>query len=84
METAGREDRVILTFDKDFGELVFRTAGSVATGVVLFRLSSASPEGLVPRMVQLLGSRTDWVGMFSVVDSNKLRMRPIRSGDRNR
>jgi predicted nuclease of predicted toxin-antitoxin system len=84
MDRAAREERVILTFDKDFGELVFRIGGAAAAGVILFRFQSASPEDLVSRILRLLGSRTDWVGMFSVVDSNKLRMRPMRAEERNR
>ena len=84
MDRAAREERVILTFDKDFGELVFRIGGAVAAGVILFRFQSASPEELVSRILRVLSSRTDWVGMFSVVDSNKLRMRPLRAADRNR
>ena len=84
MDRAAREERVILTFDKDFGELVFRIGGTVAAGVILFRLQSASPEELVSRILRVVGSRTDWVGMFSVVDSNKLRMRPLRAEPRHR
>ena len=35
---AVREERIILTFDKDFGELAWRTGLPVSTGIVLFRL----------------------------------------------
>lgn len=84
MDQGARDEQVILTFDKDFGDLVFRIGGSVATGVILFRIQSASPEDLVSWILRVLGSRTDWVGMFSVVDSNELRMRPMRAEDRHR
>jgi predicted nuclease of predicted toxin-antitoxin system len=36
--------RVLLTFDKDFGELVFRRGLSAGSGVVLFRLI---PESVI-------------------------------------
>lgn len=39
--------RVLLTFDKDFGELVFHRGLSAGSGVVLFRLIPESPEEAV-------------------------------------
>jgi len=36
--------RVLLTFDKDFGELIFRRGLSAGGGVVLFRFIPESPE----------------------------------------
>ena len=48
MQTALSEDRVILTFDRDFGELVFRHRTAPASGIVLFRLGASSPDTLVP------------------------------------
>lgn len=38
LDSANREHRVLITFDKDFGELVFRQ-GLITTGVLLVRLS---------------------------------------------
>ena len=35
---AVREERVLLTFDKDFGELAWRIGMPSASGVVLFRI----------------------------------------------
>jgi predicted nuclease of predicted toxin-antitoxin system len=35
---ATREDRVLLTFDKDFGELAWRIGLPASSGVILFRL----------------------------------------------
>jgi predicted nuclease of predicted toxin-antitoxin system len=74
---AAEESRIILTFDKDFGELAFKSAGIAPAGVVLFRVLAASPDELAARTVDLISSRTDWDGMFSVVDSRRLRMRPL-------
>jgi len=37
---AQREGRVVITFDKDFGELAFRVGAAAAVGVILF----ASPR----------------------------------------
>jgi len=37
---AQRENRVVVTFDKDFGELAFRRGLAASVGVVLFRIRS--------------------------------------------
>jgi predicted nuclease of predicted toxin-antitoxin system len=42
MEKAYEESRIIITDDKDFGELVFRF-GKVSKGIILIRTSSTDP-----------------------------------------
>lgn len=37
------DNRVLVTFDKDFGELVFRVGVPAQCGVVLFRILPTSP-----------------------------------------
>src|SRR5262249_57935820 len=53
------EDRLLLTFDKDFGELAFRAGLPASCGVVLFRISPASPSHVAHTSVTGLESRTD-------------------------
>lgn len=43
LQTANEHDAVLLTADKDFGELVFRL-GRLSKGVALLRLSGMSAE----------------------------------------
>ena len=38
------QERILLTFDKDFGELVFHRGLPAGSGVVLFRITPDSPE----------------------------------------
>jgi predicted nuclease of predicted toxin-antitoxin system len=40
------EQRIILTFDKDFGELLFRDAASNPPGVIFFRHKAQIRHGL--------------------------------------
>ena len=42
------ESRLLLTFDKDFGELTFRLGVPASCGIVLFRIAPASPERCLP------------------------------------
>jgi predicted nuclease of predicted toxin-antitoxin system len=73
---AAREGRVLLTFDKDFGEIA-RSADLPATfGVVLFRIVMP-PADIGHRLAALVMSRDDWIGHFSVVEPGRVRMRPL-------
>ena len=71
------ENRLLVTFDKDFGELVFRRGAKASLGVVLFRIPQPSAAVVAARVAAVLASRTDWVGHFSVVEEFAIRMRPL-------
>lgn len=74
---AQSQERLLITFDKDFGELVYRRGAGASGGVVLFRLRKPSPDFVAKRVTQILESRTDWAGRFSVVDEHSIRMRHL-------
>lgn len=74
---AQAEERLVVTHDKDFGELAFRFGLPAGCGVVLFRLSGADPDTDNRRVLEVLESRTDWVGHFSTVTDDRIRMRPL-------
>jgi predicted nuclease of predicted toxin-antitoxin system len=71
---AQAEDRVLVTFDKDFGELAFRVRLPASSGIILFRISSPSSAHIAKVAVEVLESRMDWAGHFSVVEDNRIRM----------
>lgn len=74
---AQAERRVVITHDKDFGELAFGHGLPASCGVVLFRLSGTDPENDNRRAVDALESRTDWEGHFAVVEEHRIRIRPL-------
>jgi predicted nuclease of predicted toxin-antitoxin system len=74
---ARAENRILITFDKDFGELVFRHGLPATTGVILFRISAPSAEVVARVATAVLSQRTDWAGHFSVVDDQRIRMTPL-------
>ena len=74
---AQAEQRLVVTHDKDFGELAFRSGMPASCGIVLFRLSGPDPESDSRRVLEVLESRTDWAGHFSVVTADRIRMRPL-------
>jgi predicted nuclease of predicted toxin-antitoxin system len=81
LERAAREGRLLLTFDKDFGALVFRRGATASRGIVLFRVV-LPPESLARLVVDTLESRSDWEGAFSVVEAARVRMRRLPASRR--
>lgn len=71
------EERLLVTFDKDFGELVYRQGRDASCGVVLFRITTRSSGDATRRVVAILQSRDDWVGCFSVIDEHGIRIRSL-------
>lgn len=74
LQIAQSEGRVIVKFDRDFGELAFRLGLPASSGVVLFRLELASAAHAVEIICSTLRSRSDWAGHFSVVTEGRVRM----------
>ena len=51
---ATAQKRTLITFDTDFGELVFRLGVSAPFGIILFRLPPDSPSGIAQSIVSAL------------------------------
>ena len=59
------ESRVLLTFDKDFGELAWNARLRPSCGIVLFRLAAMGATEVCNGIATILNGRDDWVGHFS-------------------
>jgi predicted nuclease of predicted toxin-antitoxin system len=70
LERAQEEDRILVTFDKDFGELAFGHGLLASSGVILFRNSIPPAEHVAKAGVRALKQRDDWVGHFSMIEDN--------------
>lgn len=77
LQQAEAEERLIVTFDKDFGELAFRRHLPATCGIVLFRTGMHSSEEATRIAVAVLESREDWRGHFSVIEEGRVRMTPL-------
>jgi predicted nuclease of predicted toxin-antitoxin system len=76
MKMAIAEGRAILTFDRDYGELIFKYGYKPPKGVVYFRWDSYQPESPAQFFMALLEKNEIVVeGMFTVVDNDSIRQR---------
>lgn len=72
------EQRWLLTFDMDYGELIFRHAHAAPPALVLFRLSRYDVEEPATRLLTLLDRTDADVGGYFVIANDATRWRPFR------
>ena len=73
------EGRLLLTFDKDFGELAFRRGLTATHGVILLRPRLRSPGHLVRFTRAVLAQGHTWEGHFAVAEEGRVRIVPLPS-----
>ena len=44
---------------------------------ILFRVPLASPSSIANVVTTAIATRNDWSGLFTVVESNRIRLRPL-------
>jgi predicted nuclease of predicted toxin-antitoxin system len=71
------DERVLLTFDKDFGELVFRRGLRAGSSIVLFRLVLDSPLEALAILRSLVETGALVPGVFCVATRDKVRVRRL-------
>lgn len=77
LDAAVADECLLLTLDRDHGDLIFRHGHAAPTGVVLFRLSGPRPQDDNRRMLQTLDQPTEWIGRFTTVTNTLIRSRPL-------
>lgn len=78
LEKANQVEALLLTADKDFGELVFRQH-RITSGVVLLRLAGSSPIQKAEIVALALKQRgTELKDAFSVITAKAIRVRKSR------
>jgi predicted nuclease of predicted toxin-antitoxin system len=67
---------IILTFDSDYGELIFKHAKDNPPSVVFFREKGNQPEFAATSLISLLSnSNIVLLGAFTVIEPNNIRQR---------
>ncbi|MEW6572155.1 MAG: DUF5615 family PIN-like protein [Bacillota bacterium] len=77
LRLAEKEGRILITNDKDFGELIFRQK-RVSAGIVLIRIKGATGKQkaeIIGKLVTIYGNKLR--GNFVVVTARKCRFLPI-------
>ena len=77
MAWAAREQRILLTFDKEFGEPASRSLLPRTCGIILLRLPMPAARDVGWRLAKLITGRDDWAGCFSIIEPGRVRMRPL-------
>ena len=76
MEIAARNAMIILTYDKDFGELIFKDLKKHPSGVILFRLTNDYPEYAGELLLNIINEdKLILENHFTVIDDTKIRQR---------
>lgn len=73
------ENRLLITEDRDFGELTFRL-GQPALGVVLIKMDGTlGADEVAERVLRGIGEigEADLRGMFTVIDADRTRQRAL-------
>ena len=78
IERAMSEDRLIVTFDRDFGELAVRGPQKPRAGVLLLRIKPKDAQEITQLVLGLVArSDVEWRDRISVVDDTHVRQRRI-------
>jgi len=82
---ASAEESLLLTFDRDYGELIFRRRLPAPAGVLYLRFDPISPEEPGQFVLSLL-KRADiqLTGKFTTATRDTIRQRPLPASDERR
>lgn len=72
------EGRILLTFDRDFGELVFKLGVKPPNGILYFRWNSFQPHDPANFLLEILSREKITIsGFFTVVGKDSIRQRKL-------
>lgn len=77
LELAVADARWIVTFDRDYGELIYARDMPSPPALILLRVRSYRPEDPGRVLVELLLEPSRFAGQFVVVEESSIRIRPL-------
>ena len=78
MQIAINENRTIITFDRDYGELIYKYGFRPSAGVIYLRMQNYQPEEPAELLLNLLNNTSvEFAGLFTVADEKSIRQRKI-------
>ena len=77
VETSARDSRILITEDRDFGEMVIRQRVGVP-GIVILQLDRLSPDGEAKLILDVITSHANKLsGNLLVIEPSRVRIRPL-------
>jgi predicted nuclease of predicted toxin-antitoxin system len=78
LKIAREKHLIILTFDRDYGELIYKRKLVAPQGVIYFRYQPLNPSEPADHLLRLLRENTIlFDNKFTVLERNYLRQRPL-------
>jgi predicted nuclease of predicted toxin-antitoxin system len=80
LKRAHFERLIILTFDRDYGELIYRHQNLPPAGVVYFRFAPATPPEPAEILISVMASADfSVIGKFTIVERGRVRQRSLHA-----
>jgi predicted nuclease of predicted toxin-antitoxin system len=74
IDFAVKENRTIITFDRDYGELIFKRGYKPSAGVIYLRWENFQPEEPGKYLIEFLSSlNIQFEGMLTVISTDNIR-----------
>jgi predicted nuclease of predicted toxin-antitoxin system len=75
IKLATEQRLIILTFDKDYGEIIFKLKQIEPPAVVFYRFKGITPPQAGLMLKELISSSIQLNGMFTVIEEENIRQR---------
>ena len=73
LQIACADNRIIVTFDRDYGELIFRRKLPIPAGILYLRFRPVNPDEVAEYISRLINNGVTLEGMFSTADRSRIR-----------
>ena len=78
LKRAHEENRIVLTFDRDYGELIYRHKVLIPAGLVYFRFDPATPEEPTDVLLSIIEKgKVPILDRFTVVERGRIRQKML-------
>ena len=77
LDIAIKKNAIILTFDNDYGEIIFRIRPVIIPSVVFFRDKGANANNAGERLIKIISLGVELDGYYTTIESKSVRQRKI-------
>lgn len=75
LDLANKNGRIVITFDKDFGQLIFKEKRKTK-GLILLRFNPKSPQQIAKRIQQVLATHVKMENCVITVKKDSIKIMP--------